>query len=70
MNMGHYYDDLTAMQIENSRAMRLAWNSANTQTINAISGIVFREIGNGNTQKAQILIDLIKELRPVLEYKE
>jgi len=64
------YDDLIAGQEENIRAMRLAWNSANTNTINAIAAIALRYMGNGNTEKAQHLIDLITELEPVLKYKE
>jgi hypothetical protein len=64
------YDDLIAGQAENLRAMRLAWNCANTNTINAIAAIALRHMGNGDTDRAQHLIHLITELEPVLQYKE
>jgi hypothetical protein len=64
------YNDLIAGQEESVRAMRLAWNCANTNTINAIAAIALRHMGSGNTTKAQHLIDLITELEPVLQYKE
>jgi hypothetical protein len=64
------YNDLIAGQEESVRAMRLAWNCANTNTINAIAAIALRHMGSGNTIKAQHLIDLITELEPVLQYKE
>jgi hypothetical protein len=63
------YQDLIAQQTDNVRVMRLAWNTANTNVIDAIAGIAFREINNGNSAKAQILIDLVAELHPVLQYK-
>lgn len=49
---------------------RLAHNQANTATMNAINDIIFRELGNGNLQVAQTLINLLEELAPVLELKE
>lgn len=49
---------------------RLAHNQANTATMNAINDIIFRELGNGNLQAAQTLINLLEELAPVLELKE
>ena len=52
------------------RCMRLAWNEANTNVINAIAGIAFREVGNGNHETAKMLIELVRELHPVLAYKE
>jgi hypothetical protein len=65
-----YQDLLLNLNSADKRVARLAWNEANTNVINAISGIAFREIGNGNHQKAKMLIDLIAELEPVLNYKD
>ncbi len=64
------YNDLIAGQEESVRAMRLAWNCANTNTINAIAAIALRHMGNGDTDRAHHLIQLITELEPVLQYKE
>jgi uncharacterized SAM-dependent methyltransferase len=65
-----YQDLLLNLNSADKRVARLAWNEANTNVINAISGIALREIGNGNHQKAKMLIDLIAELEPVLNYKD
>ena len=65
-----YQDLILNLNSADKRVARLAWNEANTNVINAISNIAFQEIGNGNSIKAQMLIDLIAELEPTLCYKE
>ena len=65
-----YHDLLQNLNSADRRIARLAWNEANTGVINAITGIAFREVGNGNDQKAKMLIDLVAELEPTLCYKE
>ena len=64
------YEDLIVQQTDNVRVMRLAWNTANTNVIDAIAGIAFREINKGNSAKALMLVDLVAELHPVLQYKD
>ena len=65
-----YQDLLLNLNSADKRIARLAWNEANTGVINAISTIAFQEVGNGNSAKAKMLIDLIAELEPTLCYKE
>ena len=64
-----YADLLANLNSADKGIASLAWNEANTNVINAVSSIAFREIGNGNFTKAQMLVDLLNELEPVLQYK-
>lgn len=65
-----YQDLLENLNPSDRRIARLAWNTANTNTINAITAIALRHIGSLKNDTAQCLIDLITELEPVLNYKD
>jgi uncharacterized SAM-dependent methyltransferase len=65
-----YQDLILNLNTADKRIARLAWNEANTNVISAISDIAFNEIGNGNSPKAQMLIDLVAELESTLRYKD
>ena len=65
-----YQDLILNLNTADKRIARLAWNEANTNVISAISDIAFSEIGNGNSPKAQMLIDLVAELESTLRYKD